>query len=114
MSPTGRAALNAVRHACPDIAAVDDLAQGFTDLLRHRHSHLLHDWIQKAEITGPGPIGCFADYLRRDLSAVTAGLPLPYSSGAVESHVNRVKTIKRQMYGRASFNLLMARILIQP
>jgi transposase len=114
LSRTDRAALDAVRRACPDIATADDLARGFTDMLRHRRGHLLHDWIQKAEVTGPAPIGCFADYLRRDLAAVTAGLTLPYSSGVVEGHVNRIKTIKRQMYGRASFRLLRTRVLLQP
>jgi hypothetical protein len=48
----------------------------------------------------------FAKGLRKDWAAVTAGLTLPYSSGAVEGHVNRIKMIKRQMYGRAGFVLL--------
>jgi transposase len=50
--------------------------------------------------------------LRRDLAAVTAGFTLPWSSGAVEGNVNRIKMIKRQMYGRASFDLLRKRILL--
>lgn len=45
---------------------------------------------------------------------MTAGLTLPWSSGIVEGHVNRVKTLKRAMYGRASFELLRTRILIHP
>ncbi|MFK0022810.1 hypothetical protein [Streptomyces sp. NPDC090798] len=56
----------------------------------------------------------FAGSLRQDLDAVTAGLTLPCSSGVVEGHVNRVKTLKRAMDGRASFELLRTRILIQP
>jgi hypothetical protein len=56
----------------------------------------------------------FAGFLRQDLDAVTAGLTLPWSSGVVEGHVNRVKALKRAMYGRASFELLRARILTQP
>jgi transposase len=52
-------------------------------------------------------------FLRQDLDAVTAGLTLAWSSGVVEGHVNRVKTLKRAMYGRASFELLRARILTQ-
>ncbi|GAA3802008.1 hypothetical protein GCM10023083_41280 [Streptomyces phyllanthi] len=114
LSPADRIAPDTVRCACPDIATADDLVRAFTDMLRHRRGHLLQDWIQKAEVTGPAPIGCFADYLRRDLPAVTAGLTLPYNSGIVEGHLNRIKTIKRQMYGRASFSLLRARIRIQP
>ncbi|MEJ3750837.1 hypothetical protein WEI85_47400 [Actinomycetes bacterium KLBMP 9797] len=53
----------------------------------------------------------FAKGLQRDLDAVTAGLTLPWSSGAVEGQVNRVKMLKRQMYGRAKFDLLRRRIL---
>ena len=51
---------------------------------------------------------------RQDLDAVTAGLTLEWSSGRVEGNVNRVKTLKRAMYGRASFRLLRIRILTRP
>jgi transposase len=50
--------------------------------------------------------------LRRDQDAVTAGLTLPWSSGAVEGHVNRIKMLKRQMFGRAKPDLLRKRILL--
>jgi len=50
-------------------------------------------------------------FLRQGLDAVTAGLTLPWSSGVVEGHVDRVKPCKRGMYGRASFGLLRTRIL---
>lgn len=54
----------------------------------------------------------FVTGLRRDHDAVTAGLTLPYSSGPVEGHVNRIKMIKRQMYGRANPDLLRKRVLL--
>lgn len=50
--------------------------------------------------------------LLRDLSAVTAGLTLPWNSGAVEGHVNRIKMLKRQMFGRAGFHVLRIRTLL--
>jgi len=50
--------------------------------------------------------------LRKDCPAVTAGLTLPYSSGVVEGHVNCIKMIKRQMYGRAKLDLLRKRVLL--
>ena len=56
----------------------------------------------------------FATGLTADLAAVTAGLSLPFSSGPVEGNVNRIKMIKRQMYGRAGFDLLRKRILLTP
>ncbi|MBZ6476722.1 transposase [Streptomyces griseocarneus] len=100
-----------VRLACPDIARTCDLARTFTDLVRHQRGYLLLKWIRQAEQDAPKPMSGFAGFLRRDLNAVTAGLTLPWSSGVVEGHVNRVKALKRAMYGRASFELLRTRIL---
>jgi transposase len=59
----------------------------------------------------PG-VTSFASGLTSDLDAVTAGLTLPHSSGPVEGNVNRIKMIKRQMYGRAGFDLLRKRVLL--
>ncbi len=50
--------------------------------------------------------------LGRDQAAVTNGLTLPYSSGAVEGTVNKIKMLKRQMFGRANFDLLRKRVLL--
>jgi transposase len=54
----------------------------------------------------------FANGVGRDRDAVTAGLTLPYSSGSVEGHINRIKMLKRQMFGRAGFQLLRQRVLL--
>jgi transposase len=54
----------------------------------------------------------FTAGLKRDLDVVVNGLTLPYSSGAVEGAVNRIKMLKRQMYGRASLDLLRKRVLL--
>lgn len=114
LSQAESAALDQARLACRDIAAACDFARVFADLSRHLRGHLLMEWIKQAERDAPTSIRGFAGYLRQDLDAVTAGLTLPYSSGAVEGHVNRIKTLKRQMYGQASFSLIRAPILIQP
>ncbi|MGW9370276.1 transposase [Streptomyces xanthophaeus] len=103
-----------VRIVCPDIARACDFARAFAELLRHRRGFLLTQWIRQAEQNAPKPISGFAGFLRQDLDAVTAGLTLHWSSGVVEGHVNRVETLKRAMYGRASFRLLRTRILAQP
>ncbi|MFE0372757.1 ISL3 family transposase [Streptomyces tendae] len=102
-----------VRLACTDITRACDLARTFADLVRHRRGYLLLKWIRQAEQDAPKPMKSFAGFLRQDLDAVTAGLTLPWNSGVVEGHVNRVKTLKRAMYGRASFELLRTRILTQ-
>jgi transposase len=100
-----------IRLACPDIARACDLARCFRDLLVNRRGGLLLEWIRQAEQDAPAPVRSFAGFLRQDLDAVTAGLSLEWSSGKVEGHVNKVKMLKRAMYGRASFRLLRIRIL---
>ena len=69
---------------------------------------------RSTEQDAPGPVRSFAGFLRQDLNAVTAALTLQWSSGIVEGNVNRMKTIKRSMYNRASFRLLRIRILTRP
>ncbi|MET8331967.1 transposase, partial [Streptomyces sp. NPDC005181] len=102
-----------VRLACPDSTRACDLARAFTDLVRNRRGAFVLEWIRQAELDAPRPMSGFAGFLRQDLDAVTAGLTLHWSSGVAEGHVNRVKTFKRAMYGRASFTLLRTRILTQ-
>ena len=58
------------------------------------------------------PLQRFAKGLRDDYDAVKAGVTLPWSNGAVESHMNRLKTLKRQMCGRASLELLQRRFVL--
>lgn len=106
--------LQDVKIACPDIARACDLAQCFHDLLTNRRGQLLLEWIRQAEQDAPAPIRSFAGFLRQDLDAVTAGLTLEWSSGKVEGHVNKIKMLKRAMFGRASFRLLRIRILTRP
>jgi transposase len=65
-------------------------------------------WLEAAIKT---PLANFAKHLSRDRDAVLAALRLPWSNGAVEGHIHRLKLIKRQMYGRASFDLLRLRVL---
>ncbi|MFF9706647.1 transposase [Streptomyces griseofuscus] len=54
----------------------------------------------------------FARHLERHLDAVTVGLSQQWNSGVVEDHVNRIKMLKRQMFGRAGFKLLRKRVLL--
>ena len=84
----------------------------FAVMMTGRHGDRLEDWIADAEQDTLVPLAAFARNLRRDLTAVRNGLTLPYSSGAVEGNVNRLKMLKRQMFGRASLDLLRKRVLI--
>lgn len=63
----------------------------------------------QADLPGMNP---FVNGVTADLDAVTAGLSLPSSSGPVEGNANRIKMLKRQMYGRAGFDLLRKRVLM--
>jgi transposase len=56
----------------------------------------------------------FATGLYEDYEAVKAGVTLPWSSGPVEGHINRLKMLKRQMFGRARLDLLSRRFVLAP
>jgi transposase len=81
-------------------------------MMTGRKGRDLEHWMTDATATGDPALRSFVTGLRSDQDAVTAGLTLPWSSGAVEGHVNRIKMLKRQMYGRASPDLLRRRILL--
>ncbi len=72
----------------------------------------LPQWIEAVRADDLPSCHTFVNGLERDLAAVTAGLTLPWSSGVVEGHVNRIKMLKRQMYGRAGFALRRKRVLL--
>lgn len=112
LSPRDAAGPDELRLACPDIAAACDFPRTFTDLLRHRRGYLQHDWIRQAEQTTPAPVKSFAGFPRQDIDAVLAGLTSDYSSGVVEGHVNRLTTLKGQMFNRAGLLLLRKRVLL--
>jgi hypothetical protein len=83
----------------------------FAEILTTRRGDRLTDWIADVDTNGAPALRSFVAGLRTDLDAVTNGLTLHYSSGPVEGTVNRIKMIKRQMFGRAKFDLLRKRIL---
>jgi transposase len=77
-----------------------------------RGPKLLEPWMTAAIATGEPALRSFVTGLKADQDAVANGLSLPWSSGAVEGHVNRIKMLKRQMHGRASPDLLRLRVLL--
>jgi transposase len=83
----------------------------FAQMVRKRQRERLDPWITKATESGIDDVTRFAAGLLADEAAVRAGLTLKWSQGQVEGHVNRVKVLKRQMYGRANFDLLRTRVL---
>ncbi len=88
-----------------------ELAEQFAALIRGRDPRGLADWLTRAESSSAAGLRSFARRLRQDEAAVRAGLTVEWSNGPVEGHVNRLKFVKRAMYGRACFELLRARVL---
>jgi transposase len=87
------------------------LALRFRGLLRWKSAARLADWMEKVKASGFPFLAQFARTLARDLEAVQLAITTPWSNGPLEGHINRLKVIKRQMYGRAGFELLRARVL---
>ena len=112
LTDADHAALTRIIARCPEISATCVLVRDFAGMLCHRRGRHLGAWAGNAEASLVPELRGFAKGLRKDWAAVTAGLTLPYSSGVVEGHVNRIKMIKRQMYGRANPDLLRKRVLL--
>ena len=103
--------LNQVRARCPHLDALADHVTEFAKILTGRHGDRLDAWIA-ADADDQPELHSFTTGLKQDHAAVLNGLTLPHSSGPVEGNVNRIKMIKRQMYGRASFDLLRKRVIL--
>jgi hypothetical protein len=109
--PSEQARLDAIRAYSEELTAALDLADGFADLIRKQSSTTLAEWWARGEASSDPDLRRFAEGIRRDEASVLAAVTERWSNGAVEGHVNRLKTLKRQMYGRAGFVLLRARVL---
>jgi transposase len=80
-------------------------------MVRHHTPDALAAWLAACARCGVAELQTFAAGLQQDYDAVYPALREPWSTGPVEGHVNRVKRIKRQMFGRANFDLLRQRVL---
>ena len=106
-------ALTLIRQQCPEAEQAYQLAQSFGTILREHQADALSSWMQTALDTTLSAFHKFVGGLHRDLAAVKAAFSLPWSNGQTEGQVNRLKVIKRQMYGRAKFDLLRLRVLLR-
>ncbi len=93
------------------LAQARELTQGFLGLIRHHNSEGLGSWLKEVRASTIREFLTFARSLERDKAAIVAGLTLPYSTGPVEGHINRLKLIKQQAYGRAGLSYLQHRLL---
>jgi transposase len=98
----------------PAVGEAITLAQDFAQLVRQRQPDALDPWLQRATTSPIEALRRFATGLRDDYAAVKAGVTLPWSNGPVEGHINRLKMLKRQMFGRAHLDLLSRRFVLPP
>ena len=71
----------------------------------------LEEWTERAKASGIAELKAFAVKLLQDTEAVVAAMTLPYSQGQTEGRINKLKLVKRSMYGRGNFDLLRQRVL---
>ncbi|MEU7061987.1 transposase [Streptomyces sp. NPDC046197] len=104
--------LKTVRAHCPELDALTRHVRSFATMLTERQGECLPDWLDAVRRDNLPSLHTLAAGIDRDHDAVIAGLTLPWNSGAVEGHVNRIKMLKRQVFGRAGFALLRKRVLL--
>jgi transposase len=112
LGPEEQALTKSIAEHCPQLEKAAALSREFGEMVRKRKAQALDDWIARVSASeGAVELRRFAEGLKDDLAAVKAALSLPWSNGQTEGQVNRLKLIKRQMFGRAKFDLLRQRVL---
>jgi transposase len=109
-----RAQLHALLAAHASVAMAHRLVQRFAAMVRERRAVDLEAWLADAAAGGIPEVAGFVEGIRRDRAAVEGALTLEWSQGQVEGQITRLKLLKRQMYGRAKFDLLRQRVLYRP
>ena len=87
-------------------------AKAFQKMVCQREADEFDAWLETSARSGVAQLKTFVEGLRRDYAEVKAALELPWSNGQTEGQVNKLKLIKRQMYGQANFDLLRQRVLL--
>lgn len=110
--PSNKPLLIKILDIHPFLKVLNELVRSFKNLFNEGTSEQdILWWCEQAERMNEIPLSSFATYIRGDIDAIRLGMTLPWSNGIVEGQVNRLKTIKRQMYGRAGLELLRIKIL---
>lgn len=113
-TPTEQAYVEALLQQNATIATMTTAVTTFFALVRERRAAYLAAWVAQAKASAIPELAGFAEGIRRDETAVRAACTSPWSQGQVEGQVNRLKLLKRQMYGRAKLDLLRRRVLGLP
>ena len=99
--------------AIPALKTAITLAQAFAVMIRQRDAPAFTAWLAQMQASGLQPFRRLATSFQQDALAIQAALTLPWSNGPVEGTINRLKLLKRSMYGRAKLDLLRHRLLAQ-
>ena len=111
LTPAENAKVIVLKRASPSFVILRQLAMRFRSILRGKNPDKLNDWLHDAKHSGVRLMQQFARTLSRDIDAVRNAIVEHWSSGQAEGQINRLKTLKRAMYGRAGIELLRARML---
>ena len=111
LKPDQKADLERLFLQSEEIQSAYNLAQEFAKMVRERKSDQFEQWLNQAETSKLVDFRNFSKGLRRDYAAVRGALQYSWSNGPVEGHNNRLKMVKREMFGRANFDLLRSRVL---
>jgi len=112
LAPAEQEALTQLQERCAAAATAYPLVQAFVRMVSLRTPAAFAPWLDAVAQSDLPALQTFADGLKQDELAILAALTLPWSNGPLEGFVNKIKTIKRQMYGRASFPMLRQRVLL--
>lgn len=102
-----------VRETCGSsgpISKAYELVQGFLEVMRGKGADGLDGWLREASESGAAEMARFAEGIVADRRAVEAGLTSHFSNGQTEGQMNRLKLVKRSMYGRGKLDLLRTRL----
>jgi transposase len=111
LSDEEQATLDRMLQASPVVKRAYQFGQAFLRIVRQRYTKAFNPWLEALLESDLTELRAFARSLKKDQDAVWAALSLPWSNAQVEGQINRLKFIKRQMYGRAKFDLLRLRVL---
>lgn len=111
LSSENQAKLKRVREGFADLELAYQLGQDFLRMLRKRPNRELEEWLERSLGSGLEDLVNFGQGIANDKAAVQAAMELEWNNGPTEGSVNRLKLVKRQMYGRAKFGLLKARVI---
>jgi transposase len=112
LTETEQLQLKTVLTNCFELGALTGHVRSFATMLTERQGERLPDWLDAVRQDDLPSLHTLAADIDRDATPSSSASPLPWSSGVVEGHVNRIKMLKRQMFGRAGFKLIRKRVLL--